>query len=555
MSVRGSGKAKLLDCAIGKCCNESETTPNETVRGSGIEFQLNCPPLATYEPRNMSENTKSTNINVLIYSHVALWTIHHAEAVELCLHHLDLGDTVYLLSCDGALTSCPANPFHDTAKCRVCRAQTRWTLGKVLKSRVIDVRLPEQHISNQAPSFRSINELARYSENGIPFGELVVSQLVGELRDSFFPVEEHRERIADLLSSAKHLYQFAADLIAGNSIAKAYIWNGRRCSDGPVSFAARDCGIAYETFISANKTSHYITLPAPKVHDLNANKTLLADIVKDAEEHHTDEYIRKEAAIFFQQQRYGTGDYPGFVDFTTKFADPPEHQSNAAQKPVLAIFPSSYWEYYGMDEYRGGVYENHYEGLERILADRDIVAKWDCHIRWHPNLASCGAYERERINKIIARTEKDCHHYEPESSIDSYVLLEQSAAVITFGSTIGIEASYYKKPSILVGRAVYEDLDACYRLKSHDELKLVLAQIPVPKDCYGAVKFGFYIRNRGAKEFRFLVHRGGSDFDYRGCPLRARRLLSLIGKAWYKLKRLIAMSRFVKLTLQDGSHR
>ena len=494
-------------------------------------------------------------MNVLIYSHVALWTIHHAEAVELCLRHLDLGDTVYLLSCDGALTSCPANPFHDTAKCHACKAQTNWTLGKVLKSRVIDVRLPEQHVINQAPSFRSINELARYSEHDIPFGELVVSQLVGDLRDSFFPIDEHRERVAALLSSAKHLYQFATDLIAGNNIAKAYIWNGRRCSDGPVSFAARDCGIAFETFISARKPSHYMTLPAPRVHDLNVNKTLLANVVKDAEERHADEYIIKEAAVFFQQQRFGTGDYPGFIDFTTKFADPPEHRLNTAQKPVLAIFPSSYWEYYGMDDYRGGVYENHYDGLERILTDRDIVAKWDCHIRWHPNLATCGPYERERISTVIARTKKDCHHYEPESSLDSYALIEQSAAVVTFGSTIGIEASYYQKPSILVGRALYEDLDACYRPNSHEELKSVLARIPLPKDRYGAVKFGFYQRHRGATKFRFLVHKGGWSFDYLGCPLKAQQRSSLTVKAKHKLKRLIATSRFVRVTQQDGSSR
>jgi hypothetical protein len=68
----------------------------------------------------------------------------------------------------------------------------------------------------------------------------------------------------------------------------------------------------------------------------------------------------------------------------------------------------------------------------------------------------------------------------PHDSIDSYALLDACEKTLTFGSTIGIEATYWGKPSILAGRAFYENLDCVYRPKSHDELVALLRRDGLP---------------------------------------------------------------------------
>jgi hypothetical protein len=460
-------------------------------------------------------------MRVLVYSHVPLWTIHHAETVEICLRHLSMGDDVYLLSCDGALTSCPANPFHDEARCEACRGQTDWTLDAILRRKAADIRIPAMPEMGAPACFESIADLADYTEDGVPFGELVTSQLVADERDSYFPIDAHRGRIASLLQSAKHLYRSAFDIIKEHRVKKVYVWNGRRCSDGPVSFAARDCGVAFATYISGNKPSHYLTLPAPRVHDLDANKQRMAAIYRDALDRSPRSKIEEDARIFYEQARFGTGDFPGFIDFTTNFSDAKDFTTGESGKPMLAIYTSSFWEYFAMRDYRGGVYHNHYDGLEKMLTDDRIISNWDCHVRWHPNLATCGRYERARIQKIVDRTMDRSHHYLPESSVNSYKLLENAAAVVSFGSTVGVEACYYGKPSILLGRGLYEDLDVCYRPATHEEFVHLLATVPAPKSDHGTIVFGFYQRNRGLDRFEHLSHHGGWEFSYRGRALKA----------------------------------
>ena len=78
------------------------------------------------------------------------------------------------------------------------------------------------------------------------------------------------------------------------------------------------------------------------------------------------------------------------------------------------------------------------------------------------------------IQKIIKKCGKDILHYSPFDKINSYNLLDISDIVISFGSTVGIEATYYDKPSILWGSAYYEDTGGVYEVDSIEVLENML---------------------------------------------------------------------------------
>ena len=65
----------------------------------------------------------------------------------------------------------------------------------------------------------------------------------------------------------------------------------------------------------------------------------------------------------------------------------------------------------------------------------------------------------------------------PISKISSYGLLDNAKLVLTFASTIGIEAAWYQKPSILYGRALHEKAGFCYHFTDYAMLKDALLKM------------------------------------------------------------------------------
>jgi hypothetical protein len=465
-------------------------------------------------------------MNILLYSHVALWTVHHAETVEIALKHLASGHKVYLLSCDGDLTSCPANAFHDEALCQRCREQTNYTLKRILENKVVDLRLSLENEGVTVPEFTCLEELAEFKLNNIPFGELVTSQLVDDYKDCFFSLDDKQQRISKLLNNSIALYKEAKYIIKNKKINKVYVWNGRRCSDGPICYAAKDEGVDFEVYISGGKRNTYLTLPAVKVHDFAANKALMEKLYSEGIQNIGVQAVEEEAKTFFRSNRYGGGDYAGYVHYAEGFTESADVQSGARRK--IVIFPGSYWEYFRMSDYKGNVYPSHYEGIKTILNDERIYSKSDLIVRWHPNLKNCGESERKVIDNIIGGLNINSVHYPPESNVDSYKLIDIADVVVTFGSTIGVEANFYGKPSILLGRALYEE--ACYRPKCHEELvKLINADLP-PLPKIGAIKYAFYFRNFGQNQFTYLRKIGSASFSYKNKPLQKPRMRSRIAK-------------------------
>lgn len=470
-------------------------------------------------------------MKVLIYSHVSNWQIHHAETIELALKHIDLGDDVSILSCDGALTSCPANPFHDKRLCISCKAQTNYTLTKILRGQAKDFRLKLQENSINLPYFSTLEKLNDFRLYNIPFGELVTSQLVDDAKDCYITVEDLQPRVESLLQNSIALYTEARKIIKESGAEMVYVWNGRRCSDGPVCYAARDEDVTYKVYIAGGKKNTYVTLRALKVHGLIDNKKAMEELFADSVKQRGIKDIEEDARMFYTINKKGGGDFPGFTYFGSNFTESITLKKDGVKKRVV-IFPGSLWERYAMSDYisDGDPYPNPYDGIERILNDERVYAGNSLFVRWHPNLKNCGKNERKVIDKIIQETSENTVHFAPESPINSYNLIDSADVVVTFGSTVGIEANFYGKPSILLGHAVYEDTGACYRPRSHEEFVTLINSEPIPLPKTGALKYGYYLSNFGQNEFRFLIQKFSRVFYYGSYPIARPTLRSRLKK-------------------------
>lgn len=385
--------------------------------------------------------------------------------------------------------------------------------------RSIELTLDDSRVDRELAVPVSVESMKAFTVDGVPIGELVLSQLVTDTRDSYldFSDEKLTARASSLCRNAVALYEFTRDVIRRNAIDIVYAWNGRRCSDGPVLYAARKEGKPFFSYISGGRKNTYLTVPALKFHDLSYNKLLIESLYLEAKSKLSHDEFAKMAAEFFDIYRYGGGDYPGSVFFGSVFNAYADTDLPPKKKKRLVIFTSSYWEYFAMGDWLAGEYpyasSNFYEGIKAILSDQRITANYEVITRWHPNLVNAGASERREVRKII-EAYKDVLQFPPESTINSYALLESADIVITFGSTLGIEAVYYGRPSILLGPAMYEDTGSCYRPKTHEELVTLLEGDLYPLDKLGALKFGYSQRYGASQEFKHLRQDESGNFVY-----------------------------------------
>ncbi len=96
-------------------------------------------------------------------------------------------------------------------------------------------------------------------------------------------------------------------------------------------------------------------------------------------------------------------------------------------------------------------------------------------IRIHPNLRYKSHREIRRWYDFSKKIRiPNVKFIMQDSPISTYDILRKSNFVITFGSTIGVEASHLKKPSILVGRAFHEDLNLTININNLRELMLTI---------------------------------------------------------------------------------
>lgn len=405
---------------------------------------------------------------IAIFSNVPLWINRHPEALEIAWRYRLL-NRINWIFCDGSLATCPANSFHDRSVCSLCIKQTEYTNTELLPREVHVHRYEPVGVEldiNDLPT--NLLELIEFRYLSVPIGGMVVSQLADDLRDRNFDWEPIKNRALALLVSGIELYEWSRNFFVSHAITTAFIWNGRRPCDGPMAFAARNLGLRYYTFIS-DEQGKVRLVPDVSVQS-SAGLMQALSVVRDRDLSPSE--IRS-ASDLVERFRYGSDSdrtLPWFARKQTRTFGRP------GSKPLLALFTTSPFECIGLEQFsvENDLKQNLSENvLEDICSRSSITSNWEVVIRFHPNLVDAGPYERARIQRL-GEDFPSVTVVRPEDKVSSYDILEQASVVVTFGSTIGVEASWYGKPSLLIGRAPHEQAEVCTPVCTVDELEAFL---------------------------------------------------------------------------------
>jgi len=111
----------------------------------------------------------------------------------------------------------------------------------------------------------------------------------------------------------------------------------------------------------------------------------------------------------------------------------------------------------------------------------------------------------------------------PSARIDSYAMLDGAERILTFGSTVGIEATFWGKPAICADYSFYNGLDAQYEAATETEMIELLTRPGLPpRPRENALIFGYYMNSFGG-EFRHFQTAKISDYAFES-PFRGRCL-------------------------------
>jgi hypothetical protein len=446
---------------------------------------------------------KKSSQKVLFYSVNTLMNLpNYAAELELMSKHYQAGDDVKVLHCKGSLISCQTNHDHALSTCFRCKSLFEAGLRKIGLPTSALITMPDAIDEDFAlpDTFADVDSLKAYTADGIDIGASVSSSLISKVKNHKLNPADYTSLIQRKLRMALHVYHSFNRVLDEVQPDRVYLFNGRLAESRPVLRSCQKRKIPCFSIDRAGEFGKYNLFENTLPHDLDYNKQKMSELWLQADPVHRF----AEGSLWFEHRRQGRDQ--GKRSFTKSQIPAQLPGAFNPRCRNIAIYNSSEYEYATIKGWKMPFYEDQNDAiltLANSLQENDpAIFLW---VRIHPNLSKGINVQMQELRRIADMNLPNLGIIFPESPVDSYALMDACEKVISFSSTMGVEAGYWQKPSILIGHAFYEDLGCCYRPQSHAETVALIADATLPsRPREAAVQYGYYQRSNGYPYQRFI---------------------------------------------------
>lgn len=427
---------------------------------------------------------------------------HFETDLEIMESHLRNGDAVSALVCNADLFACDVNIDHHVNQCINCIFRRRWSLKKLLLSSVETrclVELQEEDrklLTSVRTRFSDLDDLRSYRFLSFDLGMAVLSSIISLTRDPSPCLNREADRVKHLCISSASIYLSVRRLLRQEHFDRVYAYNGRFAPMRAVLRACRDRGVDCFLHDRGSSIDRYALFENSLPHDIPQQEERIRKAWHEARGNPNRDRIAKS---FFEDRAGGISH--NWISFVR---NQDEGRLPSAWNPSnrkVVLFTSSEDEFVAIgDQWLNPLYESQTAGIVKIAESLRNSKAVDCFIRLHPNLRGLSNRSISEVNDIEG---DNIHLVPPESPISSYAMLFAADVVLTFGSSMGIEATYWKKPSILAGPSFYRSLGSTHNPASHEELIELLENPLEPADDLGALMYGYYFATFGEQFVHF----------------------------------------------------
>ena len=430
-------------------------------------------------------------MKILFYSSYHA-TPHIETELEIATRLINDGHEVYFLQCKGESKVCFANPEHSLIGCQLCISKVNNAYKQLNLPASRFLTFPKVNIEPTAlqTTFVSVQELKDLNYKGCDVGMAVASSLISYTRNHKPDLRYYTSFIERGLKTAMRIYEVAEKVLNQVQPDEVYLFNGRFLEVRPFMRVCEQRNITFYTHERGGILSKYMLRQGSIPHSLATAaieiETLWGEGGPAKEEIGNKFYTDRRDRVV---QGWHT-----FTDSQTWNKLPPGFDKS---KENIVIFNSSMDEYEGIAGFNNPIYEDDNDGIRKILEAFANDTSKHFYLRVHPNLKQLKNVQLDEINQIALKY-KNISVISAEEDIDTYGLMDNADKVITFGSTMGMESVYWSKPVILLGRALYEQLNCLYIPKSHQEAVDILNNKELA--CFNkelTLKYGYWCLNFG----------------------------------------------------------
>lgn len=290
-------------------------------------------------------------------------------------------------------------------------------------------------------------------------------------------------------------YVMAKDVLLGQNYKYLNIYNSRFLNERATKDAAMDIKIKTFEFEQVNSRSDSFGIFETNVHDPVERALQAREQFKEvhidgtSENKYAREWIAKRRNESLQK----------FTRHQVKGKLP----SIPKDKKLLSCFLSSFDELLlaGYTSKESSL--NQSNALQSLSEEIAMNQDWQLVIRCHPNMLTRPDYEQNYWKKLLKGI--NAIVVLPEDDIDTYALIERSDLVVTFGSTVAVEALALGVPSAVFGESLYSGHQMVKTLNSIQELLRLLRTLPkINKKQLLELEVYAYFQLYGGERFRYL---------------------------------------------------
>jgi len=484
-------------------------------------------------------------MNVAIFTSHLLLPSHYETELEIILDHQKAGDHITQLVCNKELPSCDTNPYHLQEACERCVSKringyTVLAPGMHVRSFLQLNAEDKKKISALRTEFSSIQELQSLWIDNYDIGYSIASSLISLSRNPN-PTLEPR-LIERYIVSCAGVYFSMLNYLRTNPTDVVYTFNGRFSHTKAVLRACNKLGVKCLLHERGNSVNYYSLFENTPIHDLKNTHNLIEKIWSEA-----DPKERERISTEWYTTRIGGKMQNWFSFLADQVIELPEGWDSSKRNIVICNSSEDELASLG-DDWKNTLYKNQLDGITRIIADGASMENTHFYLRIHPHLAKV---DSEDVKKVASLQAKHLTVIPATSKLSTYLLVKEADKTITFGSTIGMEATFLRKPSICAGKSFYHYLNGTYYPNDHAELMRLLEQELEPKPLEEALKFSYFFGTFG-KHFKHYVP---EDFD-KG-TIYGKRIEPTMGnkykliKAIFHNKSIPKMSEYLSLRKRD----
>jgi hypothetical protein len=408
-------------------------------------------------------------------------TPHLETELEIMERLLNLGNTIFLIVCQGDFQVCFNNPKHKEMDCKVCYSRVNKGIDVLRKSVFNNSNL---HILKYKDflkhkdfkksyfcenyKFHYFNDLKSYHYKTYDSGMATASSLVSFTRNHEPNLSENQDFINRGLETGAYLYESFELIINKINPDLVILFNGRFIENRPLLRVCQQRKINYATHERGGKINNFLFRINSIPHSIDTISAEIESLWKSAGSD------KKEIGTTFYNNRIKRVE-DAWYSFTKEQQEGrlPESFKFNQEKKVVTIFNSSLDEYEGLEGFGPYFYSNDNEGIKQICESLEPYSNIKLYLRVHPNLKGLDNSQNKFLRENISNL-KAVEVIAAEDSVDTYALINKSDIIIVFGSTVGGEAAFAGKKVILLGRAAYENLNCVIIPKNHEEVMSIL---------------------------------------------------------------------------------